>query len=99
MRRLTLLPLLLGLNLAAAQPLPPPAQVQLNGMLGSRAALFLIDGEPRTLFVGDVSKGVKLVSLEDGRATVEIGGRRQSLVLGAAPGRRASRPASRLGDR
>ncbi|RZL32782.1 MAG: TIGR02281 family clan AA aspartic protease [Rubrivivax sp.] len=87
MRRLALLPLMLGLSLATAQPLPPPAQVQLNGTLGARAALFLIDGEPRTIFVGDMSKGVKLIALEDGRAIVEIGGRRQSLVLGAAPGR------------
>lgn len=89
MRRLALLPLLLGLSLATAQPLPPPAQVQvqLNGMLGASAALLLIDGEPRTIRVGEMSKGVRLVALESGRATVEIAGRRQTLVLGAAPGR------------
>ncbi len=85
MRRLAFLPLLFGLSLAAAQP--APSQVQLNGMLGSRAALLLIDGEPRTVQVGSSAKGVTLLSLEDGRAVVEIGGRRQSLVLGAAPGR------------
>ena len=79
-------PLLLACSLALAQPLPP-GQVQLNGMLGARSALLIIDGEPRTIEVGAVAKGVKLVALEDGRAIVEYGGRRQTLTLGAAPGR------------
>lgn len=88
MRRLAPLLLLLGLGLAAAQPSPPaPAQVQLNGTLGARAALLLIDGEARTVEVGATVKGVRLVALEDGRATIEIGGRRQTLTLGASPGR------------
>lgn len=86
MLRFWLLPALLGLALAApAQPVPPA--VQLNGMLGARAALLLIDGEPHTLQVGLAVKGVRLVALEDGRAIVEVGGRRQTLLLGAAPGR------------
>lgn len=83
-------PALLGLALlagsVAAQP-QPPAQVQLNGMLGARWAMLMIDGEARTLEVGTSVKGVKLLSLEDGRAVVDIGGRRQTLVLGAAPAR------------
>lgn len=88
MRRLAPLLLLLGLGLVAAQPSPPaPAQVQLNGTLGARAALLLIDGEARTVEVGATVKGVRLVALEDGRATIEIGGRRQTLTLGASPGR------------
>jgi aspartyl protease family protein len=91
MRRLVPLSLLLACGLAAAQSLPP-AQVQLNGMLGTRSALLLIDGEPRTVEVGATTKGVKLVALEDGRAVVEYGGRRETLALGAAPGRVA--PAS-----
>ena len=71
---------------AAAQP-ALPSQVQLNGTLGARAALLIIDGEPRTIEVGAMVQGVRLVSLADGRAVVEIGGRRQTLNLGAAPGR------------
>ncbi len=86
MHPFTLLPLLLVCGLSMAQT-QPPAQVQLNGMLGSRSALLIIDGEPRTLEVGATAKGVKLVALEDGRAIVEYGGRRQTLALGAAPGR------------
>jgi aspartyl protease family protein len=86
---LRLLPALLGLALlgpAAAQPLAP-AQVQLNGMIGARSALLIIDGEARTVEVGAAVKGVKLVALENDRAIVEVGGRRQTLLLGAAPAR------------
>jgi aspartyl protease family protein len=85
MRPARLLPtLLLGLVLAA----PALAQrVQLNGMMGGRFALLLIDGEPRTVAVGTTVNGVRLVALEDGRAIIDIGGRRQALALGAAPGR------------
>lgn len=79
---------------ALAQPLPlPPAQVQLNGMLGSRAALLVIDGQPRTVEVGASVQGVRLIAIEDGRAVVEYGGRRQALTLGAAPGRVVSQGA------
>jgi len=85
MHRLT--PLLLACGLAVAQAQQPPSQVQLNGMLGARAALLIIDGEPRTIAVGATAKGVRLVALEDGRAIVEFGGRRLALTLGAAPGR------------
>ncbi len=86
--RVALQALLLALALlgqAAAQP--APGQVQLNGTLGARAALLVIDGELRTVEVGATARGVKLVSLEDGRAVVEFGGHRQTLALGAAPGR------------
>lgn len=64
-----------------------PAVVSFNGSLGQKAALLLIDGEPRTVVVGNVVAGVKLLSMEDNRAIVEIAGRRQSLLLGASPGR------------
>lgn len=86
MHRSALLPWLLaaGLSQALAEP---PAQVYLNGMLGTRAALLMIDGVPRTLDIGTTAGGVKLVAIEEGRAIVEYGGRRQALVLGAAPGR------------
>lgn len=81
----------LALGQALAQT---PAQVQLNGMLGTRAALLLIDGEPLTVQVGGSVKGVRLVALDEDRATVEIGGRRQTLTLGAAPGRVTSTPSN-----
>ena len=96
MRRLLPALLLLASGLALGQALPGPGQVQLNGMLGARSALLIIDGEPLTLAIGAVVKGVKLVALEDGQAVVEFGGRRQTLTLGAAPGRVVSQtPAPR----
>jgi aspartyl protease family protein len=70
-----LLPLA-GLAQTAAVP------VQLNGLMGGKAALLLIDGEPRTLQLGASAKGVKLVSIEDQTAVVEVEGRRQTLAMG-----------------
>lgn len=75
---------------AASLLLAAPAWAQVvsfNGSLGSKAALLLIDGEPRTVVVGQVTRGVKLVSLDDDRIVVEQAGRRQTLLLGASPGR------------
>lgn len=80
-------PALLPLCAALALPAQAAPKVQLNGMLGARAALLLIDGEPRTVHVGASVLGVTLIALEDGRAVVEIDGRRQTLALGAAPAR------------
>lgn len=73
-------------SLAGAQAQEAPTQVQLNGLLGSKAALLIIDGEPRTLQAGSSVKGVKLVSIEEQQAVVEFGGRRHTLTMGAAPG-------------
>lgn len=62
-------------------------QVSFNGSLGAKAALLLIDGEPRTLAVGATVRGVKLLSLDEDRVVIDIAGRRQTLLLGASPGR------------
>ncbi len=61
--------------------------VSLNGSLGAKAALLLIDGEPRTVAVGSTVRGVRLLSVDDGRAEIELNGRRQVLLMGASPGR------------
>jgi aspartyl protease family protein len=72
--------------LATAQASAAPL-VSFNGSLGSKAALLLIDGEARTVPVGQSVAGVRLVSLDEDRVVVEVDGRRQTLVLGASPGR------------
>ena len=59
--------------------------VTLNGSMGSRQALLVIDGVPRVVAVGAVVQGVRLVSLSESQAEVEVGGRRQLLVAGASP--------------
>ncbi|ALT79803.1 peptidase A2 [Paucibacter sp. KCTC 42545] len=55
--------------------------------MGQKAALLLIGGEAKTVAVGATVQGVRLISMEEDRAVVEVAGRRQTLVLGASPGR------------
>ena len=76
-----------GLMLASTLTAAQPSSVSFNGSLGQKAALLLIDGEPRTVTVGSVVGGVRLISLDESRANVEFGGRRHLLTLGASPGR------------
>ncbi|MCV2369258.1 retropepsin-like aspartic protease family protein [Roseateles oligotrophus] len=61
--------------------------VGFNGSLGAKAALLLIDGEPYTVAVGATVRGVRLLSVEGSQAEIELGSRRQILVMGASPGR------------
>ncbi|WP_046111639.1 retropepsin-like aspartic protease family protein [Aquincola tertiaricarbonis] len=60
-------------------------QVSLNGSMGDRAALLVIDGQPRTLTVGSSHGGVKLLSVAPDGARVEVGGAQLLLRIGAAP--------------
>ncbi|MDT8998135.1 TIGR02281 family clan AA aspartic protease [Paucibacter sp. APW11] len=86
--------LVLGFSPVHAEP-----SVSLNGSLGSKAALLVIDGEARTISVGQTVQGVRLLSVDDGSVQIELGGRRQVLQLGAAPVRlgngAAGQPAGR----
>ena len=84
MKRCLAASLLFAATMAAAQV---PGSVSFNGSLGQKAALLLIDGEPRTVLIGNVVRGVRLLSMDDNLAIVEFAGRRQTLVLGASPGR------------
>ncbi|MBB5206162.1 aspartyl protease family protein [Inhella inkyongensis] len=70
--------------LAASGSLAAP-QVSLNGSLGQSAALLVIDGQVRTVRVGQSVGGVKLLEVGEGRAVVEAEGQRLLLQLGAAP--------------
>jgi aspartyl protease family protein len=70
---------------AQAPGAAPAPRLSLNGSLGQRAALLVLDGEALTLSVGQSLRGVRLISVEDGRAVVEVQGRRQELLLGTAP--------------
>lgn len=86
------LPAALGLTLAcalwaAAAHGQTASTVSFNGSLGTKAALLLIDGEARTVAVGSSVRGVRLLSVDDSRAEIELGGRRQTLLMGAMPGR------------
>jgi aspartyl protease family protein len=58
--------------------------VALAGLLPNRAVVVINGGNPRTLSVGGAAvEGVKLISVEEGAATVEIDGKKKRLVLGA----------------
>lgn len=61
--------------------------VSLNGSIGTRAALLIIDGQPRTLVVGASAYGVKLLNVGDNQAQVEINSQVLTLRVGQAPGR------------
>jgi aspartyl protease family protein len=58
--------------------------VGFSGSIGERAALLVIDGQPRTVAVGATVQGVRLVALRGGEAEIEIDGRRERLRLGTA---------------
>jgi aspartyl protease family protein len=57
--------------------------VSLSGSIGSKA-LLIIDGTPRTVAAGSTVQGVKLLSVSNSDAVVEVGGKRLTLPLGGA---------------
>jgi aspartyl protease family protein len=67
-----------GATLATAQT------VTLNGAIGTRQALLVIDGQPHAVAVGGTVRGVRLLSLSSTQAEVEVGGARRALTLGAS---------------
>ena len=61
--------------------------VTLNGSMGARLALLVIDGVPRVVEVGTAVQGVRLLSLSATQAEVDVAGQRRLLFAGASPGR------------
>ncbi len=58
--------------------------VTLNGNMGARHALLVIDGQARVVEVGTTVQGVRLISLSAAQAEVDIGGQRRQLFAGAS---------------
>jgi aspartyl protease family protein len=59
------------------------AEVALIGTIGERAAVLAVDGgEPKTVKVGQKWAGVTVISVARDRATVELRGKRRTLLLG-----------------
>lgn len=82
--RAALLSAVLILAAVGATAQQPSRRVALSGSMGSRA-LLVIDGDaPRAVAVGSTVQGVKLISVNEAQAVVEIDGRRQTLRLGEA---------------
>jgi len=63
--------------------------VSLAGQMGSKA-LLVIDGQTRTLAVGESALGVKLLRIDAEQVTIESGGRQSTLRAGGAPARVAA---------
>lgn len=58
-------------------------EVALIGLIGDKAAVLALDGgEPKTVKVGQSWKGITVVSVEKGRATVEVEGKKRVLQIG-----------------
>jgi aspartyl protease family protein len=57
----------------------------LQGMLGGKALLIIDGAAPKTVAPGETYKGVKVLSTSGEEATIEIGGKRQTLRVGEAP--------------
>ena len=66
-----------------AQAQAQTQSITLTGTIGSRAILIVGGGAPRTLAAGESLQGVRLVSVQDGQAGVESGGKRLTLRMGA----------------
>jgi aspartyl protease family protein len=67
----------------AASGLVHAADVALIGVIGDKAAIVAVDGgDPKTIKVGQSWRGIKVVSVERDRATLEIDGKRQVLQRG-----------------
>ena len=59
------------------------ADVNLNGVIGTKALVVIDSGKPRLLAVGETSpEGVKLISVAGESAVIEMGGKRETLTLG-----------------
>jgi aspartyl protease family protein len=63
---------------------PRPPQIQLGGVMGSKA-LLVIDGQTQMLAVGDTARGVRLVALSGDTARIEHQGKTVDLRIGGSP--------------
>jgi aspartyl protease family protein len=75
----------MAMLLAAAASAASAQSVTLNGRLGTKQALLVIDGEPHAVSVGSSIKGVQLAALTATQADVVVGGQRRTLAIGAGP--------------
>jgi len=57
-------------------------QVNVVGLFTGKAVLVINNGQPKTLSVGQVSEGVKLISANSQSAVLEIEGKRRELTMG-----------------
>lgn len=77
------IPRIIALLVCLACAAPAAADVALIGVIGDSAAVLALDGgEPKTVRLGQRWNGIVVLSVEKDRATVEIDGRKKTLLLG-----------------
>jgi aspartyl protease family protein len=77
--------LLLGALLAmTAAAQNTSRSVAMTGQMGRQALLSIDGGAPRVMAIGASAQGVKLLSMSETQAVVEVDGKRQTLRLGEA---------------
>lgn len=77
------MPAIIALTLVLACGAARAAEVALIGTIGDKAAVLALDGgDPKTVKVGQTWNGIRVLSVEGSRATVEIDGRRSVLQQG-----------------
>jgi aspartyl protease family protein len=75
---------LLFLALGIAMPALAETQVNVVGLFNGKAVLIINRGAPKTLSVGQIVDGVKLVEASSSKAVLEIEGKRRELGMGQA---------------
>ena len=77
------MPHFIAILLLVLAPAAWAADVALIGMIGDKAAVLAVDGgDPKTLKVGQTWRGISIIALERGEATVQIDGKRRVLKIG-----------------
>lgn len=79
------MPLLIVGVLASAPAGVSAQSVAMGGAMGNKALLIIDGAAPRAVAVGDTYRGVKVVSVTVDQVVVERDGKRQTVLLGAAP--------------
>ena len=77
------MPAIIALTLLLAGTAARAVEVALIGTIGDKAAVLALDGgDPKTVKVGQTWNGIRVLSVEGNRATLEIDGRRRVLQQG-----------------
>lgn len=76
----------MSMAILATTSMPSFAQgVSLQGTMGQRALVIVGSSPPKALAPGETHQGVRVISVSNGEAVVEVGGQRQALRVGDAP--------------
>jgi aspartyl protease family protein len=88
------MPHFIAILLLVLAPAAWAADVALIGLIGDKAAVLAVDGgDPKTVKVGQTWRGISVIAVERGEATVEMDGKRRLLKIGQHY-RSASAPSS-----